>query len=52
MRKETIADKMAKKAFLSDDFQRQWAVHMAAFGPILGPAFPEDYSSGCICWLR
>lgn len=45
MKKETIADKMAKKAFLSDDFQRQWAVHMAAFGPILGPAFPEDYPS-------
>lgn len=45
MKKETIADRMAQKAFLSDDFQRQWAVHMAAFGPILGPAFPEDYGA-------
>lgn len=45
MKKENLGDKMAKKAFFSADFQRQWAVHMAAFGPILGPAFPEDYPS-------
>lgn len=45
MKKETVADKMARKALLSEDFQRQWAVHMGAFGPILEPAFPEDYAS-------
>lgn len=45
MKKETLADKMAKKAFLSDDFQKSWAVHMQAFGPILGPAFEGDYQS-------
>lgn len=45
MKKETVAGKMARKAFLGEDFQRQWAVHMAAFGPILGPAFPEDHAS-------
>lgn len=45
MKKETIADKMARKAFLSENFQQQWAVHMGAFGPILEPAFAEDYAS-------
>lgn len=45
MKKETLADKIAKKTFLSADFQKKWAVHMGAFGPILGPAFPEDYQS-------
>ena len=45
MKKETLADKIAKKTFLSADFQKQWAIHMGAFGPILGPAFAEDYQS-------
>lgn len=45
MKKETIAEKMARKAFLSENFQQQWAVHMGAFGPILEPAFAEDYAS-------
>lgn len=45
MKKETLADKIARKTFYSPDFQRQWAVHMGAFGPILGPAFQEDYQS-------
>lgn len=45
MRKETLADKIAKKTFFSPDFQNKWATHMGAFGPILGPAFAEDYQS-------
>ena len=45
MKKETIADKMAKKTFYSPEFQKTWAVHMQAFGPILEPAFTEDYQS-------
>lgn len=45
MKKETLADKIAKKTFFSEDVQKQWAVHMGAFGPILGPAFAEDYQS-------
>lgn len=45
MKKETIADKMAKKAFHSPEFQKSWAVHMQAFGPILEPAFAQDYQS-------
>ena len=42
---ENLADKLAKKTFLSPDFQKSWAGHMAAFGPILEPAFSEDYQS-------
>ena len=42
---ENLADKLAKKTFNSPDFQKSWAGHMAAFGPILEPAFSEDYQS-------
>lgn len=45
MKKESIAEKMAQKAFNSADFQKSWNVHMQAFGPILEPAFAEDYQS-------
>lgn len=45
MRRETIADKMAKKAFNSPDFQKSWNTHMQAFGPILEPAFVDDYQA-------
>lgn len=45
MKHETLADKIAKKTFFSEDFQKKWAVHMGAFGPILGPAFESDYQS-------
>lgn len=44
-KKETLADKAAKKAFFTEQFQKSWTVHMGAFGPILGPAFPEDYQA-------
>lgn len=42
---ETLADKLTKKTFNSPDFQKTWGVHMQAFGPILEPAFREDYQS-------
>jgi len=45
MKKMSLADKLAKKTFDSADFQKSWAVHMAAFGPILEPAFPENYQA-------
>ncbi len=45
MKKETIADKLARKSFESAAFQKSWQVHMQAFGPILEPAFPGDYQS-------
>lgn len=45
MKKETLADKLAKKTFFGKDFQKSWAVHMQAFGPILEPAFAENYQA-------
>lgn len=45
MKKETLADKLAKKTFLSDEFQKSWQAHMQAFGPVLEPAFQEDYQA-------
>lgn len=45
MAKESFAEKMARKTFFSAPFQKSWGVHMQAFGPILKPAFAEDYQS-------
>lgn len=45
MKKRTIADKMAEKSFSSPEIKKSWAVHMQAFGPILKPAFAEDYQA-------
>ncbi len=45
MKKETLADKLAKKSFESPQFQQSWKVHMAAFGPILEPAFAGNYQA-------
>lgn len=45
MKKKTVVDKLAKNAFDSAPFQKSWSVHMQAFGPILEPAFVEDYQS-------
>ena len=42
MKKLSLADKLAKKSFESESFQKSWAVHMQAFGPILEPAFAEN----------
>ena len=45
MGKQTIADKLAEKTFLSEGFQSQWRMHLRAFGPILAPAFVEKYQA-------
>lgn len=45
MKKETLADKLARKSFESPQFQQSWAVHMQAFGPILEPAFADNYQA-------
>ena len=42
MKRETFADKMAKKAFEKQNVRESWEAHMKAFGPILEPAFRND----------
>ena len=42
MKKESLADKMARKAFEKPDVRKSWDVHMRAFGPILEPAFANN----------
>lgn len=42
MKKETFADKMARKAFEKPDVRKSWEAHMKAFGPILEPAFADN----------
>lgn len=43
MKKMTLADKMAQKSFYGDTIQKSWQAHMQMFGPILEPAFVENY---------
>ena len=43
MKKETLAEKFARKSFESASFQKNWQIHMQAFGPILEPAFSENF---------
>ena len=45
MKKETLADKLARKTFQSNSFRQSWNIHVQAFGPILEPAFAEDYQA-------
>jgi len=45
MKKESFADKIARKSFESSQFQQSWQVHMQAFGPILEPAFEGNYQA-------
>lgn len=45
MAKESLANKMARKAFYRNDVQQSWKVHLQAFGPILKPAFAENYQA-------
>lgn len=45
MKDKTTADKMAEKVFFSNSIQRSWQSHMETFGPILEPAFTEDFQS-------
>ena len=45
MKKESLADKLARKSFESAQFQQSWNVHMRSFGPILDPAFEGNYQA-------
>ena len=45
MKKLTLADKLARKSFESDKFQQNWQAHYQAFGPILEPAFVDNYQA-------
>lgn len=45
MKKETLADKLARKSFESAAFQQSWQVHMQSFGPIMEPAFEGNYQA-------
>ena len=42
MKKESFADKMARKAFDKPDVKKSWQTHVQAFGPILEPAFQNN----------
>ena len=45
MKKAAFAGKMAKKAFEKEDVKKSWQTHVQAFGPILEPAFAENYQA-------
>lgn len=45
MKKETFADKFARKSFESPQIQQSWQVHFQAFKPILEPAFVNNYQA-------
>ena len=45
MKEKNMANKLAEKTFHSELIQKSWQGHMEAFGPILEPAFREDYQS-------
>lgn len=45
MKKETLANKLARKSFESKKIQDSWQVHLQAFGPILKPAFIDNYQA-------
>lgn len=45
IKKESLADKLARKSFESAAFQQSWQGHMQAFGPILEPAFEGNYQA-------
>lgn len=42
MKKPSMADKMAQKAFFNPQFQKNWAAYQKSYGPILKPAFPDN----------
>ena len=45
MKKETLAEKLARKAFNNNAVQKSWQAHTQVFGPILEPAFIENYQA-------
>lgn len=45
MKKPSPAEKKAEKTFFGADMQKNWASHLKNYGPILKPAFPENYQA-------
>lgn len=45
MNKRSPAEKKAEKTFFGSDMQKSWASHTKAYGPILKPAFSENYQA-------
>lgn len=45
MKKETFTKKIARKSFESATVQKCWQAHIQAFGPILEPAFVDNYQA-------
>ncbi len=45
MKNETFVDKLAKKSFESATIKKSWQIHIQAFGPILEPAFVDNYQA-------
>jgi tetratricopeptide (TPR) repeat protein len=45
MKKETLGEKLIRKSFESSAVQKSWQIHLQAFGPILAPAFADDYQA-------
>ena len=45
MKRETFAEKLARRSFESAVIQKSWQVHIKAFGPILEPAFVDNYQA-------
>jgi tetratricopeptide (TPR) repeat protein len=45
MKKETFAEKLARKSFESAAVQKSWQVHTQVFGPILEPAFVDNFTA-------
>ena len=43
MKKETLAQKLARKSFESAAIQQSWQVHLQAFGPLLVDSFVDNY---------
>lgn len=45
MKKPSPAEKKAEKTFFGQDMQKSWTAHLKNYGPILKPAFPENYQA-------
>ena len=45
MQQETFVEKLARKSFESAAIQKSWQAHIQAFGPILEPAFIDNYQA-------
>ena len=45
MKIEPVAEKLARKSFESTGIQKSWQAHIQAFGPILEPAFVDNYQA-------